>query len=180
MNTKHIDYILVVAETKKIYLAAEQQFISLTTLSQIINKIEKQIGFRIFERSSSGITFTIPGKYFVKRLENLNSRYKDLFQLSENLKPAEMELTDLQIQYIIKVSETLSINQAAKKLKLSNCPVATQIKKLKLTSALLSLIAHHHIFSISNKGLLVCKELKTINNKLSNSIHYARKLNQKQ
>ena len=62
MNTKQIDYILEIAQTKNFNRAAENLFISQPTLSYQIKLIEDEVGFLIFERSVRGAVLTPAGE----------------------------------------------------------------------------------------------------------------------
>lgn len=56
MNTKQMEYILAIMETRNFNRAAEALYISQPTLTYQIKLVEKEIGFRIFDRSFRGIT----------------------------------------------------------------------------------------------------------------------------
>ena len=62
MNTKQIDYILEIAQTKNFNKAAENLFISQPALSYQIKLVEDEVGFLIFERSVRGAVLTPAGE----------------------------------------------------------------------------------------------------------------------
>ena len=64
MNDK-LDYILAIAEEQNITRAAERLYISQPALTQYINKIEKEYGITLFDRSKKPITLTATGKFFL-------------------------------------------------------------------------------------------------------------------
>ena len=51
MNTKQIDYILELAQTQNFNRAAENLYISQSTLTYQIKEVEKELNFLLFERS---------------------------------------------------------------------------------------------------------------------------------
>ena len=58
MNSKQIDCILEIAQTKNFNRAAENLFISQPTLTYQIKAAENEIGFPLFERSARGAVLT--------------------------------------------------------------------------------------------------------------------------
>ena len=58
MNTKQIDYILELAQTQNFNRAAENLYISQSTLTYQIKEVEKELNFLLFERSGKGATLT--------------------------------------------------------------------------------------------------------------------------
>ena len=61
MDTKQIDYILELAQTKNFNRAAENLFISQPALTYQIKAIESEVGFMLFERSPRGAVLTPAG-----------------------------------------------------------------------------------------------------------------------
>lgn len=60
------DYLLVLAEERKFSKAAQRLYISQPALSQYIQKLEKQIGMQLFDRSTSPFTLTPAGELYVE------------------------------------------------------------------------------------------------------------------
>lgn len=83
MNTKQIDYIIELARTKNFNRAAENLFISQSTLTYQIKEIEKELKFELFERSGKGATLTPAGKQFCTTLKNIK------FQLNQAIEQAQ-------------------------------------------------------------------------------------------
>ena len=82
MTLQQIKYILGVAEFGSINKAAEKMFISQPSLTTSLHDAENELGFRIFNRSSRGMTVTERGECFVcdarivyKNYENLLKKY---------------------------------------------------------------------------------------------------------
>ena len=75
MNTKQMEYIIELAQTKNFNKAAENLFISQPTLTYQIKNAEDEIGFLIFDRSSKGVSLTPAGEQFIISLINISRRY---------------------------------------------------------------------------------------------------------
>ncbi len=77
-----IKYFLKAAETGSFTKAANQMFISPQALTKQIAKLEEQIGGRLFERNSTGVTLTELGEYakiqFLKIDESINYTFEQL------------------------------------------------------------------------------------------------------
>ena len=61
MNTKNLDTFITTSKFGSINAAANALFISPPALQQQINRLETEIGFRLFERKASGIHLTPAG-----------------------------------------------------------------------------------------------------------------------
>jgi len=85
---KHIDYVYTIYKEKSFTKAAESLYISQPALSATIKKIEKELGYPIFERSGKEITLTHIGEKYIKAAEeilmiqkNLENEIDDLLKL---------------------------------------------------------------------------------------------------
>ncbi len=77
---KELMYILKVVQTRSISTAAEELFISQSSLSRAIASLERDLGFAIFERSWKGIELTEEGRIFVRFAEEAHHLYQDMKQ----------------------------------------------------------------------------------------------------
>jgi len=98
MNTKSFEYILCVNECKSISKAAEKLFISQPTLSQHIQKLEKDLCIELFDRTSSPISLTYAGERFGKYALRILNLEKQLLQ----------ELKDINELYIGRLTIGIS------------------------------------------------------------------------
>ena len=78
MNLKQFQYVIILAEEGSFSKAAEKLHIAQPSLSQYIKKIETQIGFELFERSSSDVVVTEAGKIFINAARNILHQEKQL------------------------------------------------------------------------------------------------------
>ncbi len=84
MNTKQIDYIIELAHTKNFNRAAENLYISQSTLTYQIKEIEKELKFELFERSGKGATLTPAGKQFCITLKNVKEELRRAIEQAQN------------------------------------------------------------------------------------------------
>lgn len=94
MDIKYFEYVLTIVELESINKVANYLYISQPNLSVSIKKLEKELGFKIFERNKMGIKLTKEGEIFVesakkikRELEIINDipnmiKYKDNISLS--------------------------------------------------------------------------------------------------
>ena len=82
MTLQQIKYILGVADSGSLNKAAEKLFISQPSLSSSVHDAENELGFKIFSRSSRGVTVTERGENFIhdarivyENFENLLKKY---------------------------------------------------------------------------------------------------------
>lgn len=85
---KHMDYVYAVYEEKSFTKAAEKLYISQPALSSTIKKLEKDLGYPIFERSGKEVRPTYVGEKYIHAAEqillirkNLEREIDDLLQL---------------------------------------------------------------------------------------------------
>jgi LysR family transcriptional regulator, hydrogen peroxide-inducible genes activator len=85
MNLQQLSYILSVAELKHFGLAAAHCYVTQSTLSTMIAKLESEIGIKIFDRSTKPVTITQEGgvlldqmRVIAKEVENFNESVKGL------------------------------------------------------------------------------------------------------
>lgn len=82
---KHMDYVYAVYEERSFTKAAEKLYISQPSLSATIGKLEKELGYPIFQRGGREILPTYIGKKYIKAAE-------EILKIQKNL---EMEIDDL-------------------------------------------------------------------------------------
>lgn len=80
-------YAYTVYTKKSFTAAAKELYISQPALSAMITKLEKRIGFRIFDRNTSPLSLTSAGRVYIEYLQNIiaeeNSMRQRIRQLSE-------------------------------------------------------------------------------------------------
>lgn len=85
---KHMDYVYAVYEERSFTKAAEKLYISQPALSSTIKKLEKELGYPIFERRGKEVVPTYVGERYLAAVEeicvirrNLEQEIDDLLQL---------------------------------------------------------------------------------------------------
>ena len=83
MTLQQLKYIITIAETGSITMAAERLFIAQPSLSKAVAELEKEMGISIFNRSNRGVYLSEEGTKFlsyarqvVEQAEMLESEYK--------------------------------------------------------------------------------------------------------
>lgn len=66
---KEMNYVYAVYEAKSFTKAAQKLYISQPALSSMVKKAEKKIGMPIFDRSTTPITLTRAGRYYIQQTE---------------------------------------------------------------------------------------------------------------
>ena len=66
MNIQQLQYVLAVADLKHFEKAAEQCYVSQSTLSTMIARFEEEIGIKIFERKTKPASITLEGEQVIQ------------------------------------------------------------------------------------------------------------------
>ena len=85
MNFRQLEYILAVNDLSHFGKAAEQCFVSQATLSEMIRKLEEELGIVIFDRSRSPVILTSQGKDVIKNARDIINKTNELKQLKSSL-----------------------------------------------------------------------------------------------
>jgi len=86
MNIQQIKYTLAVAQYASFGRAAERCYISQSTLSTMIARLEGEIGIRIFDRSSKPISITQEGIRIIAQLKLIAKELDHLDQVVQSVK----------------------------------------------------------------------------------------------
>lgn len=76
MTIDEIQWMTELFKTGKMSKAAENLFITQPALSQCLQRIEQQLGFRLFERSNRGLKPTPKGQLFYETAQQISSSYQ--------------------------------------------------------------------------------------------------------
>lgn len=80
MDIKYPSYILAIASRRNITKAAEDLFITQSTLSQYLSRLEREIGVPLFVRSRSELTPTPAGELYIDAAQRIVRIQEDLAQ----------------------------------------------------------------------------------------------------
>jgi LysR family transcriptional activator of glutamate synthase operon len=85
MDTRYLNYVLTIAKKENMTKAAEELYVSQSTLSQYLSKLESEIGTPLFYRSKGRLTLTPAGKLYVQAAEQVMSIKDNLYQNIQSL-----------------------------------------------------------------------------------------------
>ena len=86
ISIKQLNYALAVAKRLHFKKAADDCFVSPSTLSNAITELENQIGFQIFERTNKKVIVTKLGLELLKKAETVQLHIEDIKILVRNKK----------------------------------------------------------------------------------------------
>jgi len=88
------EYVLAVAEERNITKAAAKMFITQPALTLRLNRLEKELGIRIFDRTQSPIAITREGAYYIAEMKKIRASEEQLRNtLSEMSQKTDSHLT---------------------------------------------------------------------------------------
>lgn len=105
MTKSQIEYILAVAKFKNFGAAADACYISQSTLSAMVAKVEEQLGIEIFNRKTRPISITEHGEALIKSLKSIYREYQLLDEKASEIKG--FEIGELSIACIPTVAPYL-------------------------------------------------------------------------
>ncbi|MHB0954650.1 MAG: LysR family transcriptional regulator [Allorhizobium sp.] len=128
-NLRHLRLFAAVAELKSLTLTSEKWHISQPAVTQAINKLERDAGGTLFERSRHGFFLTPRGEVLLKRVE---SAFALLDPVLNDISPRlRMSLSYAQLQALVTVSESENFTLAARRLGLAQPTVHRAITQIE-------------------------------------------------
>ncbi len=122
MTITQIKYFLAILEYNNFSNAAEEMYISQSSLSKQIKSLENELGITLFARSSSKVSLSPGGKLFYKYAKAMNESYenlkKEISALHEDAPAGDISLGVLPLITDYNILKTLTTFQ-----KLSNIQV---------------------------------------------------------
>lgn len=101
MNLDHLAYIVDVSKTKSLSLSAKNLHISVSAISQAINNLEEEFGFKIFTRSRQGAIPTPEGEKLIEKSLSVLEHTQKLKQLAINKNEVQKEITIASVPGLI-------------------------------------------------------------------------------
>lgn len=80
MDVKYLNYIIAIAKKKNMTKAAEELYVSQSSLSQYLTKLEQELGTPLFYRAKGELTLTPAGELYVKAAEQVIQIQKNLYK----------------------------------------------------------------------------------------------------
>jgi len=81
ITLNQVKYVLTLAKTGSFSVAAEQCFVTQSTLSTMVKKMETQLDLQLFDRKSKPIVLTQEGLKLIDQFTILNQEYENLLEL---------------------------------------------------------------------------------------------------
>src|ERR1700761_6415101 len=81
MTITQLEYIVAVATYKSFVSAAEKSFVTQPTLSLQIQKLEEELGVKIFDRSKHPIEVTAMGKVIIEQIRKAIEEFERIHEL---------------------------------------------------------------------------------------------------
>jgi DNA-binding transcriptional LysR family regulator len=78
MDIQELRYVVTLAEELHFGRAARRHFISAQPFGQHVQRLEREVGVRLFERTSRRVTLTPAGKRFVERSRAVLAELEEL------------------------------------------------------------------------------------------------------
>ena len=78
MELDWIKYFVTIAETGVMRKSAERLFISESTLSKSMKKLEKELGITLFEPKGRGVVLTKAGEKYYEKVRTILNEFYDL------------------------------------------------------------------------------------------------------
>jgi DNA-binding transcriptional LysR family regulator len=89
MDLHGLEYIVEIANVHNLSRAAENLFITQSTLSQHLSKLEAELGVSLFERKRNEMSLTPAGKMYVEACRHILDEKKDLYNRLSDLENAK-------------------------------------------------------------------------------------------
>jgi LysR family hydrogen peroxide-inducible transcriptional activator len=86
MNIQQIEYVVALSETRHFETAASRCFVTQSTLSTMIAKLEEELGIAIFDRKKKPLEVTAEGEALVEHMRIILKEIQQLRELSSSLK----------------------------------------------------------------------------------------------
>ena len=91
MHIEYLNYLTAIQKERSISAAARQLYMRQSSLSSILNSIENELGFTLFERAPWGVTVTPSGQQFLEAAKNILPLYEQLLSVKNDGYPSEIE-----------------------------------------------------------------------------------------
>jgi len=86
MNVQQIEYVIAVSKSRTFGEAADKCFVTQSTLSTMVARLESELGIIIFDRKTKPVTVTIEGEEILKQLKIISREIANLDDVVEQIK----------------------------------------------------------------------------------------------
>ena len=113
MDIRQLALLDVIVQLKSFNKAAEQCFVSTSTLTRQIAAMESEIGFPIFERSAFGVTLTSQGEAFYRQTQDIPQLYESAVSnarsVSRSRRIVRISIFGYTRKYVTRACEALKV-----------------------------------------------------------------------
>lgn len=103
MNDKNYSYFLTIAELRNLSKAAEKLYVSQPSLSQYLNRLENELGIKLFDRSKSPLRLTYAGEKYLEHIKKTLEMNRQILA----------ELDDIKMNYRGKLKIGINTQRGA-------------------------------------------------------------------
>ena len=75
-----LEYIIAVAEEQSLTRAAERLYVSQSTLTHYINRLESDLGVKLFDRTKTPVLMTDAGQFYLEQMKKVRAKTQSLRQ----------------------------------------------------------------------------------------------------
>ncbi len=111
MNIRDLYFFIKVYECRSISIASEKLFISAQGLSNVISRLEQELGCSLFNRDRAGSVPTVCGEAFYKYAVKTKSEYERMITEIEHLSRAEKGVIRIGYSFGVMSGLTMNITQ---------------------------------------------------------------------
>ena len=130
MDTKYISYILTIAKLKNMTKAAEELYVSQSSLSQYLSKLEQELGTPLFYRTKWELVPTPAGELYIEachQVMNVKEQlYRQIKQLTGKTPVAFLRSTRLKRAAELLKQDRFSVSEVMYMVGMSNASYFTK------------------------------------------------------
>lgn len=109
MNVKSLKYFITIAEEQNLTKAAKRLFVSQSTLSLFLRKLEEEAGLPLFDRSKNKLTITPAGRLYAETARELLRMEEEMYEkLNINRKARTLNIGISSLMVMSVFSHTIS------------------------------------------------------------------------
>lgn len=141
LSSRQLKAMLYVARYKNLTRAANKLNRSQTAITKAVSKLEEQLGVRLFDRSSVGMTPTVYGEALAKRIANAEAemytageaykQYHSGVRRTSNIPLFTLEISYKRLASFVAVYDTRGIAAAANKLQITRSAIYSSIRQIE-------------------------------------------------
>ena len=97
MNIKHLSYVVEICRCGSINKAAQNLYISQSSLSSSVKSLEEELHYQLFRRKNSGIELTEEGKLFLESAKKILAEAEKIYRMLKMIEVTFVKYKDLTV-----------------------------------------------------------------------------------